>query len=61
MVDELMEKAPKLCEEIGVEFPAEIVGQFDPPAFDEGCVGAVREAPQNVWLQPYGYRVGRGA
>ena len=36
MVDELMEKAPKLCEDIGVTFEAEIVGQFDPPAFDEG-------------------------
>ncbi|MEL6313337.1 MAG: Zn-dependent hydrolase [Pseudomonadota bacterium] len=44
MVDEFMESAPKLCEEIGVEFDCHIVGQFDPPAFDEGCVGAVREA-----------------
>lgn len=44
MVDEFMERAPKLCEEIGVEFSAEIVGQFDPPAFDEGCVNAVRDA-----------------
>ncbi|MEM7469925.1 MAG: Zn-dependent hydrolase [Pseudomonadota bacterium] len=44
MVAELMERAPKLCEEIEVGFEAEIVGQFDPPAFDEGCVTAVREA-----------------
>ena len=44
MVDEFMESAPKLCEEIGVEFDCHIVGQFDPPAFDEACVGAVREA-----------------
>ena len=44
MVDEFMERAPKLCEEIGVEFDCHIVGQFDPPAFDEACVGAVREA-----------------
>ena len=44
MVAEFMEKAPKLCEEIGVEFDCHIVGQFDPPAFDEDCVTAVREA-----------------
>ncbi|NRB05787.1 MAG: Zn-dependent hydrolase [Rhodobacteraceae bacterium] len=44
MVAELMERAPKLCEEIGVSFDCEIVGQFDPPAFDETCVGAVRDA-----------------
>ncbi|MDJ0992946.1 MAG: Zn-dependent hydrolase [Dinoroseobacter sp.] len=44
MVDEFMAKAPKLCEEIGVEFDSHIVGQFDPPAFDEGCVKAVRDA-----------------
>ncbi|MEM9395812.1 MAG: Zn-dependent hydrolase [Pseudomonadota bacterium] len=44
MVDEFMAKAPKLCEEIGVEFDCHIVGQFDPPAFDEGCVKAVRDA-----------------
>ncbi|MCH2165694.1 MAG: Zn-dependent hydrolase [Marinovum sp.] len=44
MVDEFMAKAPKLCEEIGVEFDCHIVGQFDPPAFDEACVKAVRDA-----------------
>ncbi|MEL6608037.1 MAG: Zn-dependent hydrolase [Pseudomonadota bacterium] len=44
MVDEFMEKAPKLCEEIGVEFDCHIVGQFDPPAFDEACVNAIRDA-----------------
>lgn len=44
MVAEFMERAPKLCEEIETSFDCEIVGQFDPPAFDEGCVGAVREA-----------------
>ena len=48
MVDELMEKAPKLCEDIGVSFEAEIVGQFDPPAFDEACVKAVRDAAKRL-------------
>jgi len=48
MADELMEKAPKLCEKIGVSFEAEIVGQFDPPAFDETCVAAVRNAAERL-------------
>ena len=48
MVAEFMERAPKLCEDIGVEFSCEIVGQFDPPAFDAGCVAAVREAAERL-------------
>lgn len=48
MVAEFNEKAPKLCEEIGVEFSSQIVGQFDPPAFDEGCVAAVRNAAERL-------------
>jgi N-carbamoyl-L-amino-acid hydrolase len=48
MVAELMERAPKLCEEIGVGFEAEIVGQFDPPAFDEGCVNTIRQAADRL-------------
>jgi len=48
MVAELMERAPKLCEDIGVEFDCHIVGQFDPPAFDEGCVAAVRAAAEEL-------------
>jgi N-carbamoyl-L-amino-acid hydrolase len=43
-----MERAPNLCEEIGVGFEAEIVGQFDPPAFDEGCVSAIRQAAERL-------------
>lgn len=48
MVDEFNMRAPKLCAEIGVEFSCEIVGQFDPPAFDENCVGAIRNAAQEL-------------
>ncbi|MEM1377766.1 MAG: Zn-dependent hydrolase [Pseudomonadota bacterium] len=48
MVDRLMAEAPKLCEDIGVEFSAEIVGQFDPPAFDEDCVRMIREAAERL-------------
>ena len=48
MVAELMERAPALCAGIDTEFSAEIVGQFDPPAFDEGCVSAVRNAAERL-------------
>ncbi|MEP2784935.1 MAG: Zn-dependent hydrolase [Pseudoruegeria sp.] len=48
MVKELLARAPLLCEKIGVEFEAEIVGQFDPPAFDENCVSAVRSAAERL-------------
>ncbi|GAA6179625.1 Zn-dependent hydrolase [Shimia sp. NS0008-38b] len=48
MLAEFEEKAPKLCEEIEVGLDWEIVGQFDPPAFDEGCVSAVREAAERL-------------
>lgn len=48
MVAELMARAPQVCAEIEVGFEAEIVGQFDPPAFDEGCVKAVRDAADRL-------------
>jgi N-carbamoyl-L-amino-acid hydrolase len=48
MVERLMAQAPKLCEHIGVAFEAEIVGQFDPPAFDEECVRMIREAAERL-------------
>ncbi|MFK7762353.1 MAG: Zn-dependent hydrolase [Roseobacter sp.] len=48
MVDEFMQRAPKLCADIGVEFDCHIVGQFDPPAFDETCVSAVRTAAEEL-------------
>lgn len=48
MVAEFNERAPKLCESIGVEFSCELVGQFDPPAFDETCVSAVRDAAMDL-------------
>ena len=48
MVAELMDRAPKLCADIGVEFEAKISGQFDPPAFDETCVKAVRSAAERL-------------
>lgn len=48
MLDEFYEKAPKLCAEIGVAFESEVVGQFNPPAFDEACVAAVRNAAERL-------------
>ena len=48
MVAELQEKAPGICEALGVSFESNIVGQFDPPAFDENCVKAVRDAAERL-------------
>ncbi|MCU9846979.1 Zn-dependent hydrolase [Defluviimonas sp. WL0024] len=48
MVAEFEERAPKLCADIGVEFENKIVGQFDPPAFNEDCVKAVRAAAERL-------------
>ncbi|MBW7922672.1 MAG: Zn-dependent hydrolase [Rubellimicrobium sp.] len=43
MREEFLARAPGLCAEVGVRFAAGIVGQFDPPAFDEGLVKVVRD------------------
>jgi N-carbamoyl-L-amino-acid hydrolase len=48
MVARLMEEAPKLCEALDVGFEAEIVGQFDPPAFDETLVQSIRDAAERL-------------
>ncbi|MGB0440672.1 MAG: Zn-dependent hydrolase, partial [Paracoccaceae bacterium] len=48
MVAEFEARAPVLCQEIGVDFSCEIVGQFDPPAFDTGCVAAIRSAAERL-------------
>ncbi|HFC04377.1 MAG TPA: Zn-dependent hydrolase [Rhizobiales bacterium] len=48
MVERLLEEAPKLCKALDVSFESEIVGQFDPPAFDENCVTAVRNAAKRL-------------
>ena len=48
MVAEVVEKAPGLCEALGCEVEHQIVGSFDPPAFDQGCVDAVRRAAQRL-------------
>jgi len=48
MVAELLEKAPGICEALGCSFEWEDAGHFDPPAFDEGCVAAVRDAAERL-------------
>ncbi|MBU2867203.1 Zn-dependent hydrolase [Pacificibacter marinus] len=48
MLEEFYDRAPKLCDEIGVTLETEIVGQFNPPAFDEACVTAVRNAAETL-------------
>jgi N-carbamoyl-L-amino-acid hydrolase len=48
MVKALMKEAPKLCRKLKLGFEAEIVGQFDPPAFDRKCVETVRSAAKRL-------------
>ena len=48
MVSEFEERAPKICKDIEVDFECSIVGQFDPPAFDENCVNAVENGVRGV-------------
>jgi N-carbamoyl-L-amino-acid hydrolase len=48
MVAEFDARAPEICEALGCGFASETVGQFDPPAFDEGCVAAVRRAAERL-------------
>jgi len=48
MVDRLMAEAPTLCADIGVTFESAIVGQFDPPEFDQGCVKVIRNAAERL-------------
>ena len=42
--------ATRIAEEMGVEAALERVGGFDPVAFDEGCVAAVRRAAERLGL-----------
>lgn len=44
----LREGAQRICGEMGLEVAFEKVGGFDPVAFDEGCVAAVRQAAERL-------------
>ena len=48
MVKRVTDEAPAICAALGCEVEWEIVGAFDPPAFDEGCVAAVRGAAERL-------------
>ena len=51
MTEEFMARAPAICADLGCEFESQIVGQFDPPAFDPALVKTVRAAAERL-----GYR-----
>jgi beta-ureidopropionase / N-carbamoyl-L-amino-acid hydrolase len=44
----LREGAAKICADMGLEVAFEKVGGFDPVAFDEGCVDAIRRAADRL-------------
>ncbi|RFC64444.1 Zn-dependent hydrolase [Fulvimarina endophytica] len=48
MVERFEAEAPKLCEALGVELSHEIVGQFDPPAFDPGLLQSIRDGADRL-------------
>ncbi|OYX45388.1 MAG: Zn-dependent hydrolase [Rhodobacterales bacterium 32-67-9] len=48
MAEEFNATAPGLAAEVGVKFSSELSGFFDPPAFDETCVKAVRGAAERL-------------
>lgn len=48
MENRLREKGAEIAEAMGVEIAFEKVGGFDPVAFDETCVSAVRNAAQRL-------------
>ena len=48
MVEEFNATAPGLAAEVGVKFSSQLSGFFDPPAFDETCVKAVRNAAEKL-------------
>ena len=44
----LRTEATEICEQMGLEVEFEKVGGFDPVAFDEGCVTAIRSAAERL-------------
>jgi N-carbamoyl-L-amino-acid hydrolase len=48
MYEGLLTRAPEICAALGLEFEHKIISQMNPPAFDETCVAAVRDAAENL-------------
>jgi hypothetical protein len=61
MVDEFMERAPKLCEEIGVDFPPRSWASSTRPPLTRAAWPPCARPPRSWAIQPHGYRLGRGA
>lgn len=48
METQMRAAATKICDEMGLEVAFEKVGGFDPVAFDDGCVTAIRNAAERL-------------
>jgi len=48
MADQIVAEAPSISAPLGCTVEHRTVGAFDPPAFDEGCVGAIRGAAERL-------------
>ncbi len=48
MVAQFMAHAPHICENIGVQFTAKTIAQFDPPEFDTGCTHVLRQVSDRL-------------
>jgi N-carbamoyl-L-amino-acid hydrolase len=48
MIASFGERAPALCEALGLGFESRVVNEFEPPEFDSGCVGMVRAAAERL-------------
>lgn len=48
MMARLLDEAPRLCEQLGLELSHQVVGQFDPPAFDGELVQSLRNAADRL-------------
>lgn len=48
MEQRLRQEGQKICDDMGLGVEFEKVGGFDPVAFDEGCVSAVRQAADSL-------------
>ena len=48
MENKLREGASKICNEIGLKINIENISKFDPVAFDDNCVKAIRQAAKRL-------------
>ncbi len=48
MIEEFLSRAPGICADLGCQFQSQIVGQFDPPAFDPTLLDRIRQAADRL-------------